>query len=216
MTASPTGAARPGLSAIIIVAGSTGVLGWLVLYGGWFRAPLALALSLVPLGVIPAVAARSWLRWGWSGVGLGPGVAKLGVVLLVPGLALAGLAGWLGADSPQLVAEYPLDRDLSPEVGPFALYALLYLLYYVGFEFLFRGYLLLGLADRLGPNRANLLQTVLAVLFHVGKPLAEIGAALPASLVFGWVALRTRSIWYVVLIHWAVGISLDWFILRGP
>jgi membrane protease YdiL (CAAX protease family) len=34
-------------------------------------------------------------------------------------------------------------------------------------------------------------------------------------VLFGWIVLRTRSIWYVVAIHAAVGLALDFFLLRG-
>jgi membrane protease YdiL (CAAX protease family) len=43
----------------------------------------------------------------------------------------------------------------------------------------------------------------------------ELAAAFPASLLFGWIVLRTRSIWYVVAIHAAVGLALDLFRLWG-
>jgi membrane protease YdiL (CAAX protease family) len=39
-------------------------------------------------------------------------------------------------------------------------------------------------------------------------------AVFPASLIFGYGTLRLRSIWYAVLVHWALGVSLDWFLLN--
>jgi hypothetical protein len=33
-------------------------------------------------------------------------------------------------------------------------------------------------------------------------------------LAFGWVALRTGSVWPIAITHWLVGVSCDWFILR--
>ena len=38
-------------------------------------------------------------------------------------------------------------------------------------------------------------------------------AAAPAGLIFGAVDLKVGSIWYVALLHWVVGVSMDWFIL---
>jgi hypothetical protein len=32
--------------------------------------------------------------------------------------------------------------------------------------------------------------------------------------VFGWLGLRLGSVWYVAVIHWVVGVSMDWFILH--
>lgn len=75
--------------------------------------------------------------------------------------------------------------------------------------------LLFGLKGRIGAGPANALQTALSVVAHFGRPLTETFAAVPAGLLFGWVGLRVRSIWYIAIIHWLVGVSLDWFILTG-
>ena len=41
--------------------------------------------------------------------------------------------------------------------------------------------------------------------------------ALPAGLLFGWLSLRLGSIWFVAVIHWLTGVSMDWWILNaGP
>jgi membrane protease YdiL (CAAX protease family) len=107
---------------------------------------------------------------------------------------------------------YPLGAvSLAP--AAFAVHAILYLLYYTGFEFHYRGFLLLGLREHLGAAPANLLQAGLATLVHLGKPHVELVAVIPASLLFGWIALRTRSIWYAVAIHWVVGVALDYCLL---
>jgi len=46
-------------------------------------------------------------------------------------------------------------------------------------------------------------------LVHVGKPWSETLAAFPVSLLFGVQAVRGRSIWWPVLIHWWVGCVVD-------
>jgi membrane protease YdiL (CAAX protease family) len=53
------------------------------------------------------------------------------------------------------------------------------------------------------------VQAVLCFLIHLGKPNAELIASLPASVLFGWIAWRSRSIWYGLVIHFAVGIVND-------
>jgi membrane protease YdiL (CAAX protease family) len=72
----------------------------------------------------------------------------------------------------------------------------------------------LGLEARLGAGAANVLQAGIGTMAHLGKPPVELLAAFPASLLFGLIALRTRSIWYALAIHWAVGLALDWFLVR--
>lgn len=168
--------------------------------------------AFVLLGILPGVLAVTAFGWRPRALGLGLGRRRRGLTLTAVGLPLAILAGWIGSRSGALAAIYPLGLDPGAPLATFALYAGAYLLYYTGFEFFFRGYLLSGVGTPLGPVAANALQAVLATLVHFGRPAAEFAAAFPASLVFGWVALRTGSIWYGVVLHWVVGVSLDWFV----
>jgi membrane protease YdiL (CAAX protease family) len=108
---------------------------------------------------------------------------------------------------------YPLDTTVSQRLESFVPYALLQFLYYGAWETLFRGVLLLGLASRLGSAPANATQTALSVTAHFGRAVGETAAAFGAGLAFGWIALRARSVWYLAVIHWLVGVSQDWFIL---
>lgn len=97
----------------------------------------------------------------------------------------------------------------------FVSYALLQFLYYGAWEVLFRGVVLFGLRDRLGEGVANALQTALSVLAHFGRPITETFAAAPAGLLLGWIDLRLGSIWYVAVVHWLVGVSVDWFLITA-
>lgn len=112
-------------------------------------------------------------------------------------------------------AVYPLDAGVTAELRSFVPYALLQFLYYGAWEVLFRGVLLFGLVETMGGRAANLSQTALSVTAHFGRALGETLAALPAGFIFGLVTLRVRSIWYIAIIHWTVGVSQDWFILQA-
>jgi uncharacterized protein len=72
-----------------------------------------------------------------------------------------------------------------------------------------------GLRDSLGEWTAILVQTGLSTLMHIGKPAGEIYGAILGGVVFGLVALRSRSLLYVILIHWVLGVALDLFICLG-
>jgi membrane protease YdiL (CAAX protease family) len=167
------------------------------------------------LGLVPLAWARLRLGLGWRELGLGAGEVRRGVAWLAIGVPVALLAGWAAAVSPAARAVYPLDPHLTSAPGPFAVHALGQLVYSVAWELLFRGVLLVGLSRPLGFRAANAIQTALSVIAHFGRPFAETLAAIPAGLACGGIARTTRSIWYVVLIHWVVGLARDWFILRS-
>ncbi len=176
-------------------------------------APLSFTLAFTLLGIIPfALATAFGLRH--SDLGLGWGNARLGLTIVAIATPFAILGGYVGAQDPAIQQVYPLDPTVTTAAAVFAIHALLYLLYYVGVDFFFRGFLLFGLLPRLGPIASNLFQAGLTTLVHVGKPTTELMAAFPASLLFGYVTLRTGSIWYAVVGHWIVGVAMDWFILR--
>jgi membrane protease YdiL (CAAX protease family) len=52
-------------------------------------------------------------------------------------------------------------------------------------------------------------------LSHIPKGLKETIAALPGSVLFGYVTLGTGSIWPAVIVHSAMAISNSWFSFRA-
>lgn len=177
------------------------------------RANLHFAWSAVVLGLLPVVVARVGLGMRCSELGLGRGRWRVGLLLLIVGTPIAILAGRIGAASTAVRAVYPLDAGLGP--AGFAGHAAAQWLYFGGWEVLFRGVLLFGLAPKVGRGSANLVQTALSVVAHFGRPLEETLLAIPAGLAFGAVDLRIGSIWYVALLHWIEGVALDYFILTA-
>ncbi len=186
-------------------------------WSGLTRPPLAppihFAAAALLLGVIPVLAARRLTGLGLADLGLGLGRWRRGLAWLGVGIPLAVAAGRIAALSPGIRAVYPLDPAVSAEPHAFARYALLQLPYFASWEVLFRGVLLFGLRRPLGSRAANLLQTALSVTAHFGRAFNETAAAVPAGLVFGRIDLDVGSVWYLAVVHWIVGVSMDWFIL---
>lgn len=170
--------------------------------------------AAVLLGALPV--AVTWLA-GRSprSLGLGLGRWREGLAWVAAGVPLAIVAGRIAAANPAMQAVYPLYPHQIDGTTSFLAYAVLQALYFAAWEVLFRGVLLFGMKDLVGGRVANLVQTALSVTAHFGRALAETFSALPAGLVFGAVALRTRSVWYTAVIHWTVAVSMDWFILHS-
>lgn len=76
-------------------------------------------------------------------------------------------------------------------------------------EYLLRGFLLFGMARRLGPGPAIFLQMVPFALLHVTKPEPEGLSTLFTGILFGIIAWRTRSFLYVFLIHCVILITAN-------
>jgi len=73
----------------------------------------------------------------------------------------------------------------------------------LGWEFFFRGWILFGYARKFG-TEALWLQAVPFALAHIGKPEVEALSTIFGGFAFGWVAWRTKSFVYPLLIHWFV------------
>jgi membrane protease YdiL (CAAX protease family) len=72
-----------------------------------------------------------------------------------------------------------------------------------GWEFFFRGWLLFGYSRKFGPE-AIWFQAVPFALAHIGKPELETLSTIFGGFAFGWVAWRTKSFVYPLVIHWFI------------
>ncbi len=166
------------------------------------------------LMVVPAIFIKVLLKMGPRQFGLQYGDKAAGIRAVGIFLPIIALVLLLPASrQPAFLAEYPLFRHAGNSLSIFVLYEMAYGLYYLGWEFFFRGYMLFGLRDCFGNTNSILIQTIPSTLMHIGKPGGEIFAAILAGFLFGAIALRTRSIVYVFLLHWFIGIILDILII---
>lgn len=168
------------------------------------------ALSVATL-LVAAVLAVPLLRRPASSLGLGWGRSGRGLVWAAAGALVAAPVLWLQGGDPAFRASYPWVSAswLQADPARWALWIPAYAAYYLAFEAFYRGAVLHALRPRLGDPAANVLQASLATLIHVGKPWAETVAAWPASLIFGVLTLRFRSVVPAVLLHLAIGLTLD-------
>lgn len=166
-------------------------------------------MAFILLFIIPLVFIKYVFKDNLKNYGLGFGDLKFGlkftaiaVVILVPFL----LAGTF---MPNMQSTYPEARSVIGKLKLLLLIELFYMLYYIGWEFFFRGYVLFGLREKLGDLAAILIQTIPSCLMHIGKPGVEIFGSILAGIAFGYLAIRTRSMFYPFIIHLFIGVFTD-------
>lgn len=158
------------------------------------------------------------MREKLSNFGLRPGNFKLGFKLCLIALPICALCGLSCVLDKGMSSTYPLvDLKTYSAWWQIALYFLSYLLYYIGWEYLFRGLLGFASKEKCGVLCAILVTTLISALIHTsiagfGKPMIETLSAIPAGLIFGYITLKTDSINYSLTIHFMVGIFTDIFI----
>ncbi len=166
--------------------------------------------------VLPALYVKLVMKRPLTDFGLGLGDIKTGLKILAFLVPVAVLVTYLGSFKPDVRSEYPLAHSLLTDQSHLIYYELAYIVfYYIAWEFYFRGVLLFGLKDRFGVINAILIQTISSCLVHIGKPESEIIGSILAGIIFGIIAYRTRSIWYVFILHILLGVLTDLFIIYG-
>ncbi len=164
--------------------------------------------------VLPALYIKFVMHKSLKDFGLGLGDVKTGLKILSVLIPVVVIAIYFAAKMPDVQSEYPLAKSLLTDRSKLAFYELAYVVfYYIAWEFYFRGFLLFGLKDRFGAFNAVLIQTISSCLVHIGKPEGEIIGSIIVGIIFGLIALRTRSIWYVFILHALIGVLTDLFII---
>ncbi len=158
---------------------------------------------LLPLGVVIA------LGLPIKGLGLSVGDWKFGAMCLLLSLVVMfGLGVW--ASGQEEFQDYYRQIALQHKSSPLLFWLSLFA-YMTGWEFLFRGFLLFGLAGEpmereLVPKKSKVwvaigFSTLLFGLSHWGKPLLELVASFIAGMILCLIAWRTKSCLTPVLLH---------------
>ena len=169
--------------------------------------------TFVLLGLLPATIAGVLWNERPSAYGLGLGRKKLTGIMV--SLALFGLMVPVLAHAstlPAVSAGHPLSRLAAKHTNALIIYETCLFMYLIGWEFFFRGFLLFGLAAKTG-EAAIYIQALAYVAMHLGKSQAEAVAAIPAGIALGYLAGRTGSVWYGIVLHWLCAVTLDLFVI---
>lgn len=113
--------------------------------------------------------------------------------------------------SPAFQQTYPFYEEARRSWFDLLCWELQYGATFLFVEYFFRGYLLFGLERALG-SLAIFVMVIPYCAIHmtpVLKPAAESLGSIAAGVILGTLAMRTRSIWYGVLIHVSVAWSMD-------
>ena len=166
--------------------------------------------AVVVLMAVPFLLGAVLEGWRPTELGLGVREAHREFVLVI-GLWLAFLpVVWFFSDTPAFARTYPRLPEARGNLGLLLAYDGAYLIKWMAWEFFFRGFMLFGFRKDLG-TRAVIVSTIPFVLMHFDKPQPEVYASLFAGLILCWIALRSKSIWPGVLLHWLVASSMDFF-----
>jgi hypothetical protein len=180
-----------------------------LLYFAYF----SLFLLIVPVIAIFIYSAQPLEALGKLGFELGD--YRLGLKIILISIPVCALCAFISSNDPRLKDHYPFSKKACKSTATFVLYEASYLfLYYVAWEFAFRGFFLFSIAGMASDSKpgiltAILVQTIVSTVYHLGHPDIEIFASFIGGIIFGTIAYATKSFFYTIFIHSFIGILSD-------
>jgi hypothetical protein len=204
-----------------------------VLFPGvaWHRQLASFIVGFLLLVAVPCCIIKFVFKERLSEYGLGwpkdSAGRKQAVMAFFLIMGIAVIPFFLSAFSPEMQREYPLFGDViaKGDWGAFIVYELVYFLFFVVIDFIYRGYLLFGIfkmKDReafkgiKGINGplvfgiyAIFIQMLSYTMWHIAKPAPELIGTIFWGIGTGAVVLKTRTVWPVIISHWLLCVFLD-------
>jgi membrane protease YdiL (CAAX protease family) len=210
-------AACAAIAAVLVLtrrAPSFAVLGPRGELFGW------LAYATVVTAGLPGAVLVLGFRRPLAACGLSWGESRKGARFIAVGVAAAVVLAGCLSRLPEVRAYYPHYVFVKSAPLLWIPSTLAFAAYGLSWEMAFRGFLVLGVANDPGEPRATaaaavLAQTALYTIAHLDKPALEAWLSLPAGLVFGWAALRTRSALPGFLVHFTLSTTLNLLCVYG-
>lgn len=132
--------------------------------------------------------------------------------LLIP---LILIMGYVAAQKPDNLKMYPQIRALQWTRGMILISSVSWVLFLIGYEFLFRGFVLHASLELMGPVPAIALNCAIYAFAHFYKGPGEAFGAIPVGIFLCYLTLTTGNIWCAVILHSVMALSNEWFSLKA-
>ena len=176
---------------------------WKVLYQRFLG---AVVYGLIPFLIILFVFRRPLVQYGFSGEYM-----LKSFLWWIPIAALVVLITFFSARSEKNLKVYPQIRVSEWDTGLLTISAISWIAYLVGYEFMFRGYLLFSCLESFGYWPAIIINICLYSLFHIHKGSREAVGSLFFGFLLCYLTLHLGSFWFAIFIHVTMALSNEWF-----
>jgi membrane protease YdiL (CAAX protease family) len=106
---------------------------------------------------------------------------------------------------------YPQMRFCQWTPGWMLASAFSWILYLIGYEFLFRGLLFFSWVNEYMPTAAIAVNVCIYALVHIPKGWKETFGAIPMGIILCLLAFSMHSFWPAVFVHASLALSNEWF-----
>ncbi len=169
-------------------------------------------LAVVFMLAVPVAIIKFWFKKNLSEFGLALPQNKKETLLLTGAVFLINLPIILFFSKQPDFQSYYGWANLDLLSGYAVIFMLLPAIYYFSEEFLFRGFLFLGINQK--PElKSYIITAVIFSLFHIGKPAAEIYYAFFFGLAACYLTQKSRSVLPAAVVHFALSVILNLLII---
>lgn len=175
----------------------------------WWFGIKGLAGFVIPVLILTLVFKRKPKE-----IGLGLGDVKFARAAMLVYVPLVAIGTWVLSSNGEFQGAYPHFRGATNDWTLLLVYEISYLAYWIGWEYLWRGFVLFGTSHTFGVY-AIFVQALPFALLHASKPFPEQLLSIAGGIALGAVVWRCRSFWVAVPIHALQMAFLDlWSTLR--
>lgn len=170
--------------------------------------------GLLCMGIVPFLFIVLWPGLKLVDYGLDFTFLSLPPWWVLPVIAFIIIAGASAAARPGNLAIYPQIRCKQWSPGLLTISGITWIAFLLGYEFLFRGFLLFASVQIMDVWAAIALNCALYAFAHLYKGPGETFGTLPFGVLFCYLTLYTGNIWTALLIHSVLALSNEWWSIR--
>ena len=167
------------------------------------------------LGVFPVIFILFFPEKSLKDLGLGCSWLSAPPWWILVVLVIILIAGFYSARHPGNLAMYPQIRSQQWTPGLLALSGLSWVVFLLGYEFLFRGFLLFASLAVMDVWPAIALNCALYALAHLYKGSRETFGAIPIGILLCYLTILSGNIWTAVGIHSVMALSNEWWSIKA-
>jgi membrane protease YdiL (CAAX protease family) len=133
----------------------------------------------------------------------------LGLMFLF--MLLVVLVNKYAARLPANLEQYPQIRKQHWRISDLVISAATWILYLIGYEYMFRGYLFSESLNYLDLPSAIAVNVALYMLVHIPKGYKETFGSIPMGIVLCILTYLSGSVWPAIVLHCTLALSNEWF-----
>ncbi len=135
---------------------------------------------------------------------------KLSLLITIVGIAIMVPIVIIASRHSDFSKIYPFFGVMKQGGFKFVLYQFYFLLFFIIWEFFFRGFMLFTFTKHIkNINIAVLLHAVIFAFAHFGKPEIETASSFFGAILLGFIILRVKNIFPAVIIHFVTALTMD-------